>query len=84
MAVMREHIFVNRFLQAVYEGVLDKKLTSFTNEACFHLSGRISAENNRYWSSINLRQNSDMPLHNQKIERLLLHEAQDLHFLKHN
>jgi hypothetical protein len=67
MAVMREHIFVNRFLQAVYEGVLDKKLKPFTNEACFHLSGHISAENNRYWSSINLRQNSDVPLHNQKI-----------------
>jgi hypothetical protein len=43
-----------RFLrQTVHDGVLDPKLTFFTDKAWFHLSGYISAKNNRYWSSIN-------------------------------
>jgi hypothetical protein len=40
------------FLQAVHDGVLDPKLTFFTDEASFNLSGYISVQNNRYWSSI--------------------------------
>jgi hypothetical protein len=48
--------FCNWFLQAVHDGVLDPKLTFFTDEAWFHLSGYINAQNNRYWSSINPRQ----------------------------
>jgi hypothetical protein len=35
--------FCNWFLQAVHDGVLDPKLTFFTDEAWFHLSGYISA-----------------------------------------
>jgi hypothetical protein len=59
--------FCNWFLQAVHDGVLDPKLTFFTNEAWFHLSEYINAQNNRYWSSINPKQTSEVPLHDQKI-----------------
>jgi hypothetical protein len=59
--------FCNRFLQAVHDGVLAPKLTLFTDEAWFHLSGYISAQNNRYWSSINPRQTFEVPLYDQKI-----------------
>jgi hypothetical protein len=54
-------------LRAVYDGVLDPKLTFFTDEAWFHLSGYINAQNNRYWSSINPRQTFEVPLHDQNI-----------------
>jgi hypothetical protein len=63
----RRMYFCSLFLQAVHDGVLDPKVTFFTDEACFHLSGYINAQNNRYWSSINLRQTFEVPLHNQKI-----------------
>jgi hypothetical protein len=59
--------FWNCFLQAVHGGVLDPKLTFFTDEAWFHLSGYINAQNNRYWSSINPRQCFEAPIHDQKI-----------------
>jgi hypothetical protein len=52
----RRTYFCNWFFQAVHDGVLDPKLTFFTDEAWFHLSGYISAQNNRYCSSINPRQ----------------------------
>jgi hypothetical protein len=54
-------------LQAVHDGILDPKLTFFTDEAWFHLSGYINVQNNRYWSSINPRQTFEVPLHDQKI-----------------
>jgi hypothetical protein len=59
--------FCNWFLQAVHDGVLDPKLTFFTDEAWFHLSSYISAQNNRYWSSINPSQTFEVPLYDQKI-----------------
>jgi hypothetical protein len=59
--------FCNWFLQAVHDGLLNPKLTFFTEEAWFLLTGRISAQNNRYWSSINQRQTFEVPLHNQEI-----------------
>jgi hypothetical protein len=59
--------FCNWFLQAVHDGVLHPKLTFFTDEAWFHLSGHINAQNNRYWSSINPKQTFEVPLHDQKI-----------------
>jgi hypothetical protein len=62
-----ERIFVTGFLQAVHDGVLDPKLTFFTDETWFHLSGYISAQNNRYWSIINPKQTFEVPLHDQKI-----------------
>jgi hypothetical protein len=52
-------------LQTVYDGVLDPKLTFFTDEAWFHLSEYINAQNNRYWSSINQRQTFEVPRHDQ-------------------
>jgi hypothetical protein len=60
--------FCNWFLQAVHDGVLDPKLTFFTDEAWFHLSGYINAQNNRYWSIINLKQMFEVLLHDQKID----------------
>jgi hypothetical protein len=54
-------------LQAVHDGVLDPELTSFTDEAWFHLSGYINAQNNRYWININLKQMFEVPLHDRKI-----------------
>jgi hypothetical protein len=62
----RKH-FCNWFLQAVHNSVLEPKLTFYTDEAWFHLSGYINAQNNRYWSSINLKQTFEMPLQDQKI-----------------
>jgi hypothetical protein len=62
----RTHI-CNWFLQAVHDGVLDPKLTFFTDEAWFHQSGYNDAQNNRYRSSINPRQTFEVPLHDQKI-----------------
>jgi hypothetical protein len=46
---------------------VDPKLTFFTDEAYVHLSWCINAENNRYWSSINSRQTSEAPPHDQKV-----------------
>jgi hypothetical protein len=54
-------------LQAVHNSVFDPKLTVFTDEAWFHLRGYISAQNNRYWCSINPKQTFEVPLHDQKI-----------------
>jgi hypothetical protein len=52
-----EHIFITRFLQVVHDdGVLDPKFSFFSDEAWFHLSGYISAQNSTYWSNINQRQ----------------------------
>jgi hypothetical protein len=59
--------FCKWFLQAVHDGVLDPKLTFFSDEAWFHLSGYITAQNNRYWNIINLKKMFEVPLHNQKI-----------------
>jgi hypothetical protein len=59
--------FCNWFLQLVHDSLLDLKHTFFSDEVWFHLSRYISAQNNRYWSSINLRQTFEVPLHDQKI-----------------
>jgi hypothetical protein len=57
----RKH-FCNWYLQAVNDSVLYSELIFFTNKAWY-----ISAQNNMYWSSINLRQAFEVPLHDQKI-----------------
>jgi hypothetical protein len=59
--------FCNWFLQAVHDRLLEPKLTLFTEEGWFHLSRYINSQNNRYWSSINKRQTSEVPLLDQKI-----------------
>jgi hypothetical protein len=53
--------FCNWFLWSVHDGLLDPKITFFADEAWFHLSACISAQNNGYWSSINLRHVSSTP-----------------------
>jgi hypothetical protein len=62
----RRMYFCNWFLWAVYDSAVDLTPTFF-DEACFHLSGYINAQNNRYCSSINPRQIFKVPLHDQKI-----------------
>jgi hypothetical protein len=47
--------------------VLDSELTFVTDEAWLFLSGCVSAQNNRYCNSINLRQTLEVPLHDQMI-----------------
>jgi hypothetical protein len=74
---MRRMRFCNWFLQAVYDSVLAPELTFFTDEAWFHLRGCISIQNNRYWSTINLRQTFEAPFHNLMFGvrcAILLHE----------
>jgi hypothetical protein len=58
---MKTH-FCKWSLEAVHDGILDPELTFFTDEAWSHLSGYISTQN-RYLSSINLRQTSEVPIH---------------------
>jgi hypothetical protein len=62
--------FCNWFLWAVHDSFLDPKLTFFIAKAWFHLSGHMNAHNNRYWSSINLKQISEVLLHEQKFSAL--------------
>jgi hypothetical protein len=40
----------------------------FTDEACFHRSGCISAQKDGRWSGVNLRQVFEVPVHSQKID----------------
>jgi hypothetical protein len=61
-----ERIFVTGFCRQ-YMTVFLTQNSFFTDEAWFHLSGYINAQNNRYWSSINPRQTFEVPLHDQKI-----------------
>jgi hypothetical protein len=63
----KERIFVTDFCKLYMTVFLTQNLTFFTDEAWFHLSGYINAQNNRYWSSINPRQTFEMPIHDQKI-----------------
>jgi pimeloyl-CoA synthetase len=62
-----EHIFVTSFCRQYLMGVLDSELTFFSDEAWFHLTGYISTQNSGYWSSTNLKQTLELPLHDQKI-----------------
>jgi hypothetical protein len=64
--VERTH-FCNWVLWAVYDGVLDPELAYFTDEVGFHFSEYMSFQNSGCWSITNPRQNSEVPLHDQKI-----------------
>lgn len=57
--------FCNWFLQTARH--INQKLTFFTDEAWFHLSGYVNDQNNKYWSSINLIHTFEVPFHNHKI-----------------
>jgi hypothetical protein len=58
--------FSDWFLQAICDIVLDPKLTYFTDEAGFHLSGCISAEYCRYRAVLIWEQTFEVPLHSQR------------------
>jgi hypothetical protein len=78
MEIAREECtFVTGFCRQYSMVSLTQNLHFFTAEARFHLSGYMNTQNNRNWSSINLKQTSEVPLHNQLLVYgvpLLLHE----------
>jgi hypothetical protein len=51
----------------VYDGLLDPKLTFFTDEANFNLSGYVNSQNNVYWNSENPHALIQLPLCDQEI-----------------
>jgi hypothetical protein len=56
--------FCNWILWAVHDSVLEPELILSTDEAWFHMSEIIKAQNNRYWSSVTLRATFEEPIHN--------------------
>jgi hypothetical protein len=44
--------FCNWFLQSVHNSEVDPQLTSFSDEAWFHLHKHVFSQNNQYWSLI--------------------------------
>jgi hypothetical protein len=59
--------FCNWFIYHVQDGLLDPKLTFFTDKANFNLLGYVNSQSNRYWSSENPHALIQPPLYNQRI-----------------
>ena len=59
--------FCNWILQHIVDGIVNPHLLIFSDEAWFHLSGHVSSQNHRYWSTENPRLIHEVPLHDQKI-----------------
>jgi hypothetical protein len=59
--------FYNWFINHVHDGLLDPKLTFFTDEANFNLSGYVNSQNNRYLSSENPHALIQLPLYDHEV-----------------
>jgi hypothetical protein len=61
----------NRFckwlLQNVHDGIVDPQLVFMTDEAWFHVSDHVSAQNIRIWSGENPHTVQQVPLHSEKM-----------------
>jgi hypothetical protein len=51
----------------MHDGLLDSKLTFFTDEANFNLSGYVNSQSNRYRSSENPHAPIQLPLYDQQV-----------------
>lgn len=80
-----ERIFVTVFAGGTSQ-CPDPKLTFFNDESWFHVSQCLSAQYNRYWSSIHPKQTFDVHFAIRRLVcgfPLLLHEHKDIQFLNH-
>jgi hypothetical protein len=59
--------FCTWFLQSVVGGEIDPQLTSFSDEAWFHLQEYINTQNNGYWISKNPHLTREAPLYPVKV-----------------
>jgi hypothetical protein len=58
--------FCNWFINHVHDGLIDPKLTNFTDDANFNLSGYVNSQN-RYWNSENSHAQFNFPFYDQMI-----------------
>jgi hypothetical protein len=59
--------FCNWFINHLHDRLIDTKLTFFTDEANFNLSGYVNSKNNRYWGSEYPHVVIQLPLYDQKM-----------------
>jgi hypothetical protein len=51
----------------VHDGIVDPQLLFMTDEAWFHVSGRVNAQNARMWSDDNPHAIYQVPLQSEKV-----------------